>query len=66
MDTAGFGSRRGPYNCKKCNSQLKSMIIESNLEQTIPKDLECECKDKWKSEIELKHKESTTNLLRKK
>ena len=67
MDTAGFGSRRGPYNCKKCNSQLKSMIIESNLEQNIPKDLECECKDKWRSEIEFSGiTRSTTNLLRKK
>ena len=47
MDTAGFGSRRGPYNCKKCNSRLKSIIIESNLNQSIPEDFECECKDKW-------------------
>jgi radical SAM enzyme (TIGR01210 family) len=67
MDTAGFGSRRGPYNCKKCNSQLKSMIIESNLDQSIPEDIECECKNKWKSEIEFSNvTRSTTNLLRKK
>jgi len=67
MDTAGFGSRRGPYNCKKCNSRLKSMIIESNLEQDIPEDLECECKNKWKSEIEFSDlTRSTTNLIRKK
>ena len=67
MDTAGFGSRRGSYNCKKCNSQLKSMIIESNLEQIIPEDLDCECKEKWKSEIEFSNiTRSTTNLLRKK
>jgi radical SAM enzyme (TIGR01210 family) len=67
MDTAGFGSRRGPYNCKKCNSQLKSMIIESNLEQIIPEDLDCECKEKWKSEIEFSNiTRSTTNLVRKK
>ena len=67
MDTAGFGSRRGPYNCKKCNSRLKSMIIESNLEQNIPEDFECECKDKWKSEIEFSDcTRSTTNLVRKK
>lgn len=67
MDTAGFGSRRGPYNCKKCNSKLKSMIIESNLEQNIPEDIECDCKDKWKAEIEFSdHTRSTTNILRKK
>jgi radical SAM enzyme (TIGR01210 family) len=67
MDTAGFGSRRGPYNCKKCNSRLKSMIIESNLEQNIPEDFECECKNKWKSEIEFSDlTRSTTNLVRKK
>lgn len=67
MDTAGFGSRRGPYNCKKCNSKLKSMIIESNLEQNIPEDIECDCKDKWKAEIEFSdHTRSTTNIQRKK
>ena len=67
MDTAGFGSRRGPYNCKKCNSRLKSMIIESNLEQNIPEDFECECKDKWRSEVEFSNvTRSTTNLVRKK
>ena len=67
MDTAGFGSRRGPYNCKKCNSQLKSMIIQSNLDQSIPEDLECECKNKWKTEIEFCDiTRSTTNLVHKK
>jgi len=67
MDTAGFGSRRGPYNCKKCNSRLKDLIIQSNLDQSIPKDLECECKDKWRSEIEFSNlTRSTTNLVRKK
>lgn len=55
MDTAGFGTRRGPYNCKKCNSKLKSLIIESNLKQEIPKELEeftCECKDRWLADLE--------------
>jgi radical SAM enzyme (TIGR01210 family) len=67
MDTAGFGSRRGPYNCKKCNSRLKGMIIESNLGQNIPEDFECDCKNKWRSEIEFSdHTRSTTNLVRKK
>lgn len=67
MDTAGFGSRRGPYNCKKCNSKLKNMIIQSNLDQSIPEDFECECKDKWESEIEYSdYTRSTTHLVRKK
>ncbi len=67
MDTAGFGSRRGPYNCKKCNSRMKDMIIESNIEQSIPEDLDCECKVKWQVEIEFSDvSRSTTNLLRKK
>jgi radical SAM enzyme (TIGR01210 family) len=51
MDTAGFGTRRGPYNCKKCNSKLKEFIIESNLNQTIPEEFDCECKTKWQAEI---------------
>lgn len=55
MDTAGFGTRRGPFNCKKCNAKLKSLIIESNLKQDIPKELEdftCECKIKWEADLE--------------
>lgn len=52
MDTAGFGTRRGPYNCKKCNSALKDMIIQSNINQTIPEDFECECRSKWLAEVE--------------
>jgi hypothetical protein len=52
MDTAGFGTRRGPYNCKKCNSALKDMIIQSNITQTIPEDFECECRSKWLAEVE--------------
>ncbi|MBV1768426.1 MAG: TIGR01210 family radical SAM protein, partial [Methanobacterium sp.] len=50
MDTSGFGSRRGPYNCKKCNSKLKQMIIDSNLDQILVKELECECKNQWQVE----------------
>jgi magnesium transporter len=55
MDTAGYGTRRGPYNCKNCNSKLKSLIIKSNLEQSIPDELEnftCECKEKWEADLE--------------
>ena len=51
LDTSGFGSRRGPYNCKKCNKDLKHMIIANNLTQTKI-DYECECKNEWLAEVE--------------
>ena len=50
LDTSGFGSRRGPYNCKKCNKDLKHMIIANNLTQT-PIDYDCDCKNKWLAEV---------------
>ncbi|MDR2873637.1 MAG: archaeosine biosynthesis radical SAM protein RaSEA [Methanobrevibacter sp.] len=50
MDTSGFGSRRGPYNCKKCNKDLKNMIIDSNLNQSTINH-ECDCKNEWKGII---------------
>lgn len=52
MDTSGFGSRRGPYNCKKCNKKLKNMIIESNLNQSVPEEFECECKNRWVVDVQ--------------
>ncbi|MDR0912011.1 MAG: archaeosine biosynthesis radical SAM protein RaSEA [Methanobrevibacter sp.] len=48
MDTSGFGSRRGPYNCKKCNKELKHRIIDSNLNQSLI-EYECDCKGEWKA-----------------
>ncbi|MDL2246843.1 archaeosine biosynthesis radical SAM protein RaSEA [Methanobrevibacter sp. OttesenSCG-928-K11] len=50
LDTSGFGSRRGPYNCKKCNKELKHLIIESNLKQNII-DFDCECKANWEADV---------------
>lgn len=50
LDTSGFGSRRGPYNCKKCNKDLKHMIISANLTQTQI-EYECDCKKEWLAEI---------------
>lgn len=65
MDTAGFGTRRGPYNCKKCNSKLKDTIIKSNINQTIPEEFDCECKDKWLADIQYSDvTRSTTNLMK--
>lgn len=50
MDTSGFGSRRGPYNCKKCNKELKHKIIDSNFDQSqIEHD--CDCKSEWIAEV---------------
>lgn len=50
LDTSGFGSRRGPYNCKKCNKDLKHLIIANNLTQTKI-DYDCECKSEWLAEV---------------
>ena len=50
LDTSGFGSRRGPYNCKKCNKELKHRIISSNLDQSII-EYDCDCKDKWLADV---------------
>ncbi|MDO5848376.1 MAG: archaeosine biosynthesis radical SAM protein RaSEA [Methanobrevibacter sp.] len=50
LDTSGFGSRRGPYNCKKCNKELKHLIIDSNLNQSII-EYDCECKDSWLADV---------------
>lgn len=61
MDTSGFGSKRGPYNCKKCNKDLKHKIISSNLTQTqIHHD--CACKKEWEAEIKFNNlTQSKTN-----
>lgn len=50
MDTSGFGTRRGPYNCKNCNSNLKKIIMKSNLNQSTIKDFKCDCKTEWEAE----------------
>lgn len=50
MDTSGFGSRRGPYNCKKCNKELKYKIIDSNFDQSQIEH-ECDCKKEWVAEV---------------
>jgi radical SAM enzyme (TIGR01210 family) len=63
MDTSGFGSRRGPYNCKKCNSKLKDMIIESNLNQTPVEDIECDCKGEWMAQTKFSDVNRSTTQL---
>lgn len=68
MDTAGFGTRRGPFNCKKCNAKLKSLIIKSNLEQNISEELEnftCECKERWEADLEFSDILNTTTNPKK-
>lgn len=50
LDTSGFGFRRGPYNCKKCNKTLKNMIIDSNLSQSLI-EYDCQCKNQWHGEV---------------
>jgi radical SAM enzyme (TIGR01210 family) len=66
MDTSGFGTRRGPFNCKKCNKKLKNLIIESNLTQSIPEEFKCECKGKWVGDVEFSDvTRSTTSMSHK-
>ncbi|MGF7119292.1 archaeosine biosynthesis radical SAM protein RaSEA [Methanobacterium oryzae] len=64
MDTSGFGTRRGPFNCKKCNKKFKNLIIESNLKQTIPEEFKCECKDKWIADVEFSNITRSTTALK--
>ena len=52
MDTSGFGSRRGPYNCKKCNKDLKHAILDTNIKQIPIENYDCQCKNKWIAEIQ--------------
>lgn len=63
MDTSGFGTRRGPFNCKKCNKKFKNLIIESNLNQSIPEEFECECKDRWVGDVEFSELTRSTTQL---
>ncbi|MDR1722114.1 MAG: archaeosine biosynthesis radical SAM protein RaSEA [Methanobrevibacter sp.] len=66
MDTSGFGSRRGPYNCKKCNKDLKHLIIKSNLKQSLIEDYDCECKSNWIADIKssnLNHSKTKISTL---
>jgi radical SAM enzyme (TIGR01210 family) len=63
MDTSGFGTRRGPFNCKKCNKKFKSLIIESNLDQSIPEEFDCECKVKWEADVEYSDLSRSNTLL---
>lgn len=63
MDTSGFGTRRGPYNCKKCNKKLKDLIIKSNLDQSIPEEFNCECKVKWEVDVTYSDLSRSNTLL---
>lgn len=66
MDTSGFGTRRGPFNCKKCNKRFKNLIIESNLRQNIPEEFECECKSRWIGDVKFSDvTRSTCNITNK-
>ena len=63
MDTSGFGSRRGPYNCKKCSKELKQKIIDSNLTQSTI-EYDCECKDQWKGEVNSSDMNQSTSFTK--
>ncbi|QEF94197.1 TIGR01210 family radical SAM protein [Methanothermobacter sp. KEPCO-1] len=62
MDTSGFGTSRGPYNCKKCNRDLKNLIIRANLEQTQVPAYECECRSQWLAELKFSETTASTDI----
>ncbi|WP_370004906.1 archaeosine biosynthesis radical SAM protein RaSEA [Methanothermobacter sp. KEPCO 2] len=62
MDTSGFGTSRGPYNCKKCNRDLKNLIIRANLEQTRVPVYECECRSQWLAELKFSETTASTDI----
>ena len=62
MDTSGFGTSRGPYNCKKCNRDLKKLIIKSNLEQEMVPPYECECRERWSAELKFSELTGSTDI----
>lgn len=65
MDTAGFGTRRGPFNCKKCNKKFKNLLIESNLDQSVPEEFECECRNRWVADVKFSGVTGSPTNLRK-
>ena len=63
LDTSGFGSRRGPYNCKKCNKDLKHKIIDSNFTQTIIEH-DCSCKKEWLADVKYSNLTQSKNRIK--
>ncbi len=48
VDTSGLGTKRGPYNCEKCNKDFKTAIERYNITQNIDYlNINCECKKFW-------------------
>jgi hypothetical protein len=44
---------------------LKDAIITSNINQTIPPEIECECKARWEADVKFSDvTRSSTNILK--
>jgi len=54
-DIVGGGSRRGAHNCESCNRNFLNAISEFSLlqETNIFNGLDCECKEKWKDQLDI-------------
>lgn len=54
-DPVGAGSKRGPHNCKECDSEVADSLRTFSLTQN-PADLsnsDCSCKELWKKVLEI-------------
>lgn len=54
-DPVGAGSKRGPHNCKECDSEVADSLRTFSLTQN-PADLsnkDCGCKELWKKVLEI-------------
>lgn len=54
-DPVGAGTRRGPYNCGKCDFAIAEAIREHALSQdkSVFDGLDCSCKAAWRKTLEL-------------
>ncbi len=54
-DIAGGGNIRGAHNCQKCDKKFLKSIQIFSLKQdpSVFDNLSCECKNKWKDQLEL-------------
>jgi len=58
-DPVGAGTRRGPHNCGKCDSEIAGAIRRHALEQDLSvfEGLDCGCRAAWQKVLELEELE---------
>lgn len=64
-DPVGAGSKRGPHNCKECDSEVADSLRTFSLTQN-PADLsnkDCGCKELWKKVLEIENFTYGTPIL---